>query len=164
MLLISQPARVLANGKRLHTQRAEFPPPCESAASQYRVGLIRFASGRVLVFHGGVFGCSSRMNGKPSSPVLRGLGASNGARLLAPNRVTSELSVIRPWIVDHALFVPQRYHRIDPRCPSRRDVGGQRRHGDQQRRNAEKCRGIVDANSIQHAGKEACQQERSDCS
>jgi hypothetical protein len=28
------------------------------------------------------FGCSSRMNGKPSSPVLRGLGASNGARLL----------------------------------------------------------------------------------
>ena len=46
------------------------------------VGLIRFKSGRVLVFHGGVFGCSSRMNGKPSSPVLRGLGASNGARLL----------------------------------------------------------------------------------
>ena len=42
----------------------------------------RFASGRVLVIHGGVFGCSSRMNGKPSSPVLRGLGASNGARLL----------------------------------------------------------------------------------
>jgi hypothetical protein len=41
-----------------------------------------FASGRVLVFHGGVFGCSSRMNGKPSSPVLRGLGASNGARPL----------------------------------------------------------------------------------
>lgn len=31
------------------------------------------------------------MNGKPSSPVLRGLGASNGARLLDPNRVTSEL-------------------------------------------------------------------------
>src|SRR6266478_1752550 len=26
------------------------PPPCESAASQYRVGLIRFESGRVLVF------------------------------------------------------------------------------------------------------------------
>src|SRR5258705_3146837 len=59
-----------------------IPPPRESAASQYRVGLIRFAPGRVLVFHGGVFGCSSRMNGKPSSPVLRGLGASNGARLL----------------------------------------------------------------------------------
>ncbi len=36
------------------------------------------------------------MNGKPSSPVLRGLGASNGARLLDPNRVTSELSVTRP--------------------------------------------------------------------
>src|SRR5713101_8871850 len=64
-----------------------IPPPCESAASQYRVGLIRFAPGRVLVFQGGVFGCSSRMNGKPSSPVLRGLGASNGARLLDPNRV-----------------------------------------------------------------------------
>jgi hypothetical protein len=30
----------------------------------------------------GVFECSSRMNGKPSSPVLRGLGASNGARPL----------------------------------------------------------------------------------
>src|SRR5258708_17230024 len=70
-----------------------IPPPCESAASHYRVGLVRFESGRVLVFHGGVFGCSSRMNGKPSSPVLRGLGASNGARLLDPNRVTSELPV-----------------------------------------------------------------------
>ena len=61
-----------------------FPPPRESAASQYRVGLFRFAPGRVLVSHGGVFECSSRMNGKPSSPVLRGLGASNGARLLDP--------------------------------------------------------------------------------
>jgi len=30
------------------------------------------------------------MNGKPSSPVLRGLGASDGAQLLDPNRVTSE--------------------------------------------------------------------------
>src|SRR5260221_9497764 len=56
----------------------------ESALSQYRVGLLRFESGRVLVFHGGVFECSSRMNGKPSSPVLRGLGASDGARLLDP--------------------------------------------------------------------------------
>jgi hypothetical protein len=75
-------------GAASHTA-GEFLPPCESAASQYRVGLIRrFASGRVLVFHGGVFGCSSRMNGKPSSPVLRGLGASNGARLLDPNHVT----------------------------------------------------------------------------
>ena len=36
------------------------------------------------------------MNGKPSSPVLRGLGASDGARLLDRNRVTSELPVIRP--------------------------------------------------------------------
>ena len=67
---------------QLHTRPVDFPPPRESAASQYRVGLIRFESGRVLVVHGGVFGCSSRMNGKPSSPVLRGLGASNGARLL----------------------------------------------------------------------------------
>src|SRR5258708_1955568 len=73
-----------------------IPPPCESAASQYRVGLLRFESGRVLVVQGGVFECSSRMNGKPSSPVLRGLGASDGARLLDPNRVTSELPVIRP--------------------------------------------------------------------
>ena len=74
-----------------------FPPPCESAASQYRVGLLRFESGRVLVVQGGVFECSSRMNGKPSSPVLRGLGASDGARLLDPinNPVTSELSVMR---------------------------------------------------------------------
>src|SRR5258708_30049856 len=61
-----------------------IPPPCESAASQYRVGLLRFESGRVLVVQGGVFECSSRMNGKPSSPVLRGLGASDGARLLDP--------------------------------------------------------------------------------
>src|SRR5713226_5967253 len=77
-----------AIGAASHT--TVIPPPCESAASQYRVGLIRFAPGRVLVFHGGVFGCSSRMNGKPSSPVLRELGASNGARLLDPNRVMSE--------------------------------------------------------------------------
>src|SRR5258708_18364485 len=67
---------------RLHTRLVDFPPPCESAASQYRVGLLRFESGRVLVFHGGVFECSSRMNGKPSSPALRGLGVSNSARLL----------------------------------------------------------------------------------
>jgi hypothetical protein len=58
-----------------------------------RSDLICFVSGRVLFVHGGVFGCSSRMNGKPSSPVLRGLGASNGARPLDPNRVTSELPV-----------------------------------------------------------------------
>ena len=79
-------------GAASHTT-VDFPPSCESAAIQYRVGLIRFESGCVLVFHGGVFGCSSRMNGKPSSPVLRGLGASNGARLLDPNRITSELPV-----------------------------------------------------------------------
>jgi hypothetical protein len=41
-----------------------------------------FEPGRVLVVQGDVFGCSSRMNGKPSRPVLRGLGARNGARLL----------------------------------------------------------------------------------
>jgi hypothetical protein len=35
------------------------------------------------------------MNGKPSSPVLRGLGASNGARLLDPYRITEGLPVIR---------------------------------------------------------------------
>src|SRR6266478_5281532 len=80
---------------RLHTRLVDFPPSRESAASQYRVGLLRFASGCVLVFHGGVFECSSRMNGKPSRPVLRGLGASNGARLLDPNRVTSELPVVQ---------------------------------------------------------------------
>jgi hypothetical protein len=56
---------------QLHTRPVAFPPPRESAASQYRVGPIRFESGCVLVFHGGVFWCSSRMNGKPSSPVLR---------------------------------------------------------------------------------------------
>src|SRR5712691_4467775 len=71
---------------QLHTRPVDFPSPRESAASQYRVGLLRFESGCVLVFQGGVFGCSSRMNGKPSSPVLRGLGASNGARLLDHNR------------------------------------------------------------------------------
>jgi len=40
---------------QLHTRPVDFPPPRESAASQYRVGLIRFESSRVLVFHGGVF-------------------------------------------------------------------------------------------------------------
>ena len=53
-----------------------------------RSDLICFVSDRVLVVHGGVFGCSSRMNGKPSSPVLRGLGASNGVRLLDPYWIT----------------------------------------------------------------------------
>src|SRR5882672_7737195 len=96
---------------RLHTRLVDFPPPCETAASQYRVGLLRFESGRVLVFHGGVFGCSSRMNGKPSSPVLRGLGASDGVRLLDPNRVTSELPVIRPqsaWAIKIQLQICRR--------------------------------------------------------
>src|SRR5712691_8178576 len=80
---------------QLHTRPVDFPSPRESAASPYRVGLLRFESGCVLVFQGGVFGCSSRMNGNPSSPVLRGLGASNGARLLDPNGFTAELPVTR---------------------------------------------------------------------
>jgi len=33
------------------------------------------------------------MNGKPSSPVLRGLGASDGARLLDPYRIMEGLPV-----------------------------------------------------------------------
>ena len=44
----------------------------QSAASQYRVGLLRFESGRVLVFAGGVFGCSSRMNGNLQVRFLGG--------------------------------------------------------------------------------------------
>jgi hypothetical protein len=48
---------------QLPTRLVDSPPPCESAASQYRVGLIRFESGCVLAFQGGVFGCSSRMTG-----------------------------------------------------------------------------------------------------
>jgi hypothetical protein len=41
---------------QLHTRPVDFPPLCESAASQYRrVGLLRFESGRVFVFHGGRF-------------------------------------------------------------------------------------------------------------
>jgi hypothetical protein len=40
---------------RLHTRLVDFPPSCESAASQYRVGLLRFESGRVLVVQGGRF-------------------------------------------------------------------------------------------------------------
>src|SRR5260370_37795709 len=83
-----------AIGAASHT--TVIPPPRESAASQYRVGLIRFAPGRVLVFHGGVFGCSRRMNGKPSSPVLRGLGASNGVRLLDHNPVREGLPTTCP--------------------------------------------------------------------
>ena len=67
---------------QLHTRLVDSPPLCESAASQYRVGLLRFESGRVLVFYGGVFRVLEPDDGKPSSPVLRGLGASNGARPL----------------------------------------------------------------------------------
>jgi hypothetical protein len=38
-----------------HTRLVDSPSPCESAASQYRVGRLRFESGRVLVFEGGRF-------------------------------------------------------------------------------------------------------------
>ena len=40
---------------QLHTRPVDFPPLCESAASQYRVGLVRFEAGRVLVFFRGRF-------------------------------------------------------------------------------------------------------------
>src|SRR6266566_1504374 len=60
-----------AVGAASHTL-VDSPPPCESAASQYRVGLIRFESGRVLVFQGGVFGCSSRMTGNLQVRFLEG--------------------------------------------------------------------------------------------
>jgi hypothetical protein len=38
----------------------------------------RLVAGLAAASSWGVFGCSSRMKGIPSSPVLRGLGASNG--------------------------------------------------------------------------------------
>src|SRR5271169_3638201 len=50
----------------------EFLPPCESAASHYRVGLVSFGSGCVLVFQGGVFECSSRMKGNFQVRFLEG--------------------------------------------------------------------------------------------
>jgi hypothetical protein len=43
---------------------------------------VRFESGRILVFLWGRFWVLEPDDGKPSSPVLRGLGASNGARPL----------------------------------------------------------------------------------
>ncbi len=51
-----------AVGAASHTPGG-FSTAVRSVASQYRVGLIRFESGRVFVFQGGVFGCSSRMTG-----------------------------------------------------------------------------------------------------
>jgi len=86
---------------QLHTRPVAFPPPRESAASQYRVGPIRFESGCVLVFHGDVFWCSSRMNGKRSSPVLRGLGGSNGARLLDHLPASFLLTRFRRYPLEH---------------------------------------------------------------
>src|ERR1017187_6315115 len=56
----------------LHQWLVNFPPPREAAASQYRVGLLRFELGRVLVFHGGVFECSSRMTGNLHVRFLEG--------------------------------------------------------------------------------------------
>jgi len=61
------------------------PSPCESAASQYRVGLLRFESGRVLVFHGGVFECSSRVTRKCYARFLEGW-----ARVIAPGYSAKE--------------------------------------------------------------------------
>src|SRR5215472_15250538 len=63
------------------SQLVDSPPPCESAASQYRVGLIRFEQA-AFSFSWGRFWVLEPDEGKPSSPVLRGLGASNGARPL----------------------------------------------------------------------------------
>jgi hypothetical protein len=43
------------------------------------------------------------MNGKPSSPVLRGLGASNGARLLDPYReAVKESTSALSFVMDQA--------------------------------------------------------------
>src|SRR5450759_3966962 len=50
----------------------DFLPPCESAASHYRVGLVSFGSGCVPVFQGGVFECSSRMKGNFQVRFLEG--------------------------------------------------------------------------------------------
>src|SRR5258708_40228396 len=50
----------------------DFLPPCDSAASHYRVGLVSFGSGCVLVFQGGVFECSSRMKGNFQVRFLEG--------------------------------------------------------------------------------------------
>ena len=71
---------------QLHTRLVDFPPRCESAASQYRVGLVRFEAGRVLVFQGGgVFGCSSRMRGNLQVRFLEGW-----ASAMAPGYSTIE--------------------------------------------------------------------------
>jgi hypothetical protein len=61
-----------------------------------------FCTGARPRFHGGVLGWSSRMNGKPSSPVLRRPGASNGARLLD----NSHRPPIRPRSYSYAKFLP----------------------------------------------------------
>jgi hypothetical protein len=55
-----------------------------STSSSYRQ-----ATNSRLRKHRIVFECSSRMDGKPSSPVLRGLSASNGARPLDNWVITS---------------------------------------------------------------------------
>src|ERR1700729_2298740 len=62
--------------------------PIEGSAEKRTAKRTRAASfdapltNRASLFRGGIFECSSRMNGNPSSPVLRGLGASDGARPL----------------------------------------------------------------------------------
>jgi hypothetical protein len=69
-------AEQMTTGNRvvqLRTRPVAFQPPRESAASQYPVGTIRFESGCVVVFHGGIFGCSSRTIASPCS--IRALAA-----------------------------------------------------------------------------------------
>jgi hypothetical protein len=90
----------------------DFPPPCESAASQYRVGLLRFESGRVLVLQGSVFGRSSRMTGNLQVRFLE-----SWAPAMAPGHSTTrkihftDYRVFQPTGITCGLLV------IYPRCP-----------------------------------------------
>jgi len=56
---------------QLHTRPVDFPSPRESAASQYRVGLLRFESGCVSFFMG-AFLVLEPMNGKLQVRFLEG--------------------------------------------------------------------------------------------
>ena len=67
-----------AVGAASHTPGGFDPSPCELAASLYRVGLIRTRM-RLRPLFRGRYWVLEPDEGKPSSPVLRGLGASNGA-------------------------------------------------------------------------------------
>src|SRR6266852_9795706 len=66
----------------------DFLPPCDSAASHYRVGLVSFGSGCVLVFQGGVFECSSRMKGNFQVRFLEGR-----VPAMAPGYSTPEVDI-----------------------------------------------------------------------